>query len=132
MRPWTNLVKTLRLKLQRNTVHSLTNRNNQATMDDKLRQLRAALIAVPSVPHQQLGQMVELLDREIGRQTSLPTFLAHNTHAHVRGLDHGNIVSAVADAAHALLGVLLDQLGDLGFLGGRAAAGHDGRQEHRH
>jgi hypothetical protein len=35
-------------------------------MNDELRQLRTPLVAVPSMPHQQLRQVAEALDAEIG------------------------------------------------------------------
>lgn len=87
-------------------------------MDDKLRELCAAFVAVATVPHEELGQVEEVLDGKVGRQTGLPPLLADNADAHVRGLDHGDIVAAVANAAHPLPSVLLDQRGDLGLLGG--------------
>lgn len=39
----------------------------------------------------------------------------------VCGLDHADIVSAVAYAANSFLGVLADQTGDVGFLSRRAS-----------
>lgn len=98
-------------------------------MDDKLRQLGAALVAVAAVPHEQLGEVEKLLDREVGREAGLPALLAHDAHADVGGLDHRDVVAAVADAAHALLGVLLDELGHLGLLRRGAPARHHRGQE---
>ena len=95
-------------------------------MDDKLRELGAPLITIATVPDQQLRQIAKLLDGEIRRQTRLATFLANDTDPDIRCLDHGHVVAAVADAARALPGVGADELGDVGFLGGRAAAGDDG------
>ena len=124
-----NLVETLRLELEGNAEHGLAHGNDQATVNDELGELRAALVAVPAVPHEQLCQVVELLDGEIGCETGLATFLADDADADVGSLNHRDIVAAVTNAAHALLGVLLDKLGDLGFLRGRAPARDHGREE---
>lgn len=100
-------------------------------MDDKLRQLRAPLVAVSAVPNKQLHQVVELLNREVGCQTCLAAFLAHDADTNVGGLDHRHVISAISYAAHALLCILFDELGDLGLLRRRATAGDHCRQQHR-
>ena len=46
----------------------------------------------------------------------------------VRCLNHADIVPSIANAADPFLGMVADQAGDIGLLGGRAAAGHDRRQ----
>ena len=42
-------------------------------MDDELRQLGAALVAVPSMPDEEFGQVCKLGDAEVRRERSLFT-----------------------------------------------------------
>lgn len=106
-------------------------RDNTPSMDDKLRQLRAPLVRVPPVPHQQLRQVAELYNAEVGRQARLLALLAHDPHPDVRSLDHRHVVAAIADAAHPLPRVRLDQPRDVGFLRRGTPAGDDGGERRR-
>ena len=73
--------------------------------------------------------MAELGDGEIGGQTGLPAFFPDDAHADIGGLDHGDIVPTVANAADAFLRVAADEEGDVGLLRWGAAARDDGRQK---
>ena len=127
-------------------------------MDDKLRELGTPLVRVAPVPDQELGEVAELVDGEIGGERGLTSLLAddadtwergvsrikssekrHHTQLHVHeqggtartdigGLNHRNIVTSVSDAAHSLLGMSADQAGDVGFLRRRTTARDDGRE----
>ena len=99
------LIQRIRLKRRSNRVHSLANTDNQTAMNDKLAQLRRPLVRVPSMPNKQLDKVAELLDAEVRRERGLAAFFADDADAYVGGLDHGDVVAAVADAADALLGV---------------------------
>jgi hypothetical protein len=100
-------------------------------MHDKLCKLGGPLVRVAPVPDQKLGKVVELGDTEVCGERSLATFFAHNTNANVGSLDHGDVVATITNAADTLLGMLTDQVGNLGFLRRRATARNDSRQEHR-
>ena len=78
------------------------------------------------MPDEQFDEVAELLDRKVCRERSLTALLADDTNTDIGGLDHGDVVSTVADAAHAFLGVGADEAGDVGFLGRAAAAGDYG------
>ena len=67
--------------------------------------------------------MAELGDGEVGGERGLAAFFSDDTNAYIRGLDHGDVVATVADAADALLGEISDQMGDVCFLGRGATAG---------
>lgn len=95
-------------------------------MDDELGELGGPLVTVPAVPNEELGEVAELFDGEVGSQTCLPTFLTDNTHTNIGGLDHRDIVTTISNAADALLGVSSDELGHVGFLSRRTSTGHDG------
>lgn len=95
-------------------------------MDDKLRKLGAPLVAIPSMPDQQLGQIAELLDGEIGSQTRLSALLSNDANTHICCLDHGYIVATITNATCPLLGVGANEFGNVSFLNGRAATGDDG------
>lgn len=75
--------------------------------------------------------MAELRDAEVGGERRLAALFADDADAHVRGLDHGYVVAAVADAADAFFGVSADETRDVGFLRRRAAAGDDGGEVDR-
>jgi hypothetical protein len=85
-------------------------------MDDKLRELSAPLVTVTAMPDQELNQMTELLNREIGCQTGLSTFFTNNTNTNIGSLDHRDIVATIANTADTLLGVFANELGHLRFL----------------
>ena len=57
-------------------------------MDDKLGKFGTPLVAVAAMPNQKLGQVVKLLDGEVGRKTGLPPFLADDTNSDIGCLDH--------------------------------------------
>ena len=78
-----------------------------------------------AVPDEELGQVRELRYGEVGGEGGLSAFFAYDSDSYVCGLDHADIVAAVADTGDALLGEGSDEEGDAGFLGGRAAAGDD-------
>ncbi|KAI6757675.1 hypothetical protein HG531_003500 [Fusarium graminearum] len=80
------------------------------------------------MPDQELDQVTELLDRKVGSQTGLSTLLTNNTNTDIGSLNHGYIVATIANTAHALLGVLADELSNLGFLVWRATASNNSRQ----
>ena len=50
-------------------------------MNDKLRELRRALIRIAAVPDEQFGQVAELVNREVGRERRLASFLADDSDA---------------------------------------------------
>jgi len=62
--------------------------------------------------------MTELRDGKVCRERCLTSFFADDTNANVCSLDHGNVVTAVADATHSLLGVGADECRNFGFLHG--------------
>lgn len=95
-------------------------------MNNKLGELGTAFITVSSVPYKEFDKMTKLLNGEISRQTSLSTLLAYDSNTDISSLNHGDVVASVADTAHTLLGILANQLGDLGFLVRRATTGDDG------
>ena len=87
-------------------------------MDDELGELGAALVRVAAVPDEQFGQVVEMRDAEVGGEGGLAALFADDADADVGGLDHADVVAAVADGGHFLACVLADEEGDGGFLGG--------------
>ncbi|KAI6763055.1 hypothetical protein HG530_009035 [Fusarium avenaceum] len=91
-------------------------------MDDKLRELSAPLVTVTTMPDQELNKMTELLNGEIGRQTSLSTFFTNNTNTNIGSLDHRDIIATIANTADTLLGVFSNKLGHLRFLERQALA----------
>ena len=50
-------------------------------MDDKLRELGTPLVRVAPVPDQELGEVAELIDGEIGGERGLTTLLADDADA---------------------------------------------------
>lgn len=118
----TYLVQSYGLKLACDAVHSLADTDDKTAMYDKLGKLRAALVAITPMPQEQLCKVTKLVDGEIGCETRLPSFFAHNADSNVRGLDHRHIITSVTDTADALLGIILDEAGDFGFLSRRTAA----------
>lgn len=122
-------VESLGFELDRNTVHSLAYGDNETTMDDELGEFSTPFVAVSTMPDEQFRQMAELFDGEIRCETGLSTFFANNTHAHIGGLNHGDIIATIANAADSLLGVLSDKLGNFRFLGWRATTGNNGGEK---
>lgn len=58
----------------------------------------------------ELTQESELRDRDIRTSRGLETFETTNTNTNMGGLDHGDIVCAVANGQENLGRILLDQL----------------------
>lgn len=89
-------------------VDGLADGDDEAAVDDELGELGAALVGVAAVPDEQFDEVAELLDAEIGGERGLAAFLADDTNAYIGGLDHADVVAAVADAADAFLRVRAD------------------------
>mmetsp|Transcript_26182 Transcript_26182/g.67338 ORF Transcript_26182/g.67338 Transcript_26182/m.67338 type:complete len:422 (-) Transcript_26182:24-1289(-) len=112
-------------------------------------QQHSEVAAVEHLPAQRARlahQEAELREGKVAVVDGLPTLLAHDAHADIRGLDHRHVVGAVADAQHlgghlllkaALPGnhalgvphrqlhlVVLHQPDDARLLAGRGAADH--------
>lgn len=104
--------------------------DDEAAVDHELREFGAALVAVPAVPDEQFRQVAELRHGKVSREAGLLSFLSDDADANICGLDHRDVIAAVADAADAFFGVRADEVGDVGFLGRGAAAGDDGREAH--
>lgn len=61
---------------------------------------------------QQLLEVPELRNGNVGRACGLETFNTRDTNANVRSLDHADVVGAVTDCEQNGLLVLLDELDD--------------------
>lgn len=122
------LVQSNGLKIAGDTEHCLAHRYHKTSVHHKLRQLRTSLVRIPPMPNKKLCKMAELLDREIGRERGLSSFLTDDTNAHVCGLNHRHVVSTVSNTTDALLGELADQTGNVSLLGRRATARNHGRK----
>ena len=103
--------------------------DDEAAVDDELAEFGAAFVRVAAVPDEQFGQVVELGDAEVGGERGLSAFFADDADADVCGLDHGDVVAAVADTGYAFLCVFADEEGDVGFLGRGTAAGNYSGEE---
>ena len=126
----TYLVEALGLEFDGNAVHGLAHRDNQAAVDHELREFGASFVAVSPMPDEELGQVTELLNGEVSRETSLSSLFANDTNAHVGCLNHRDVIAAISNAAYTLLGVFPNEFGNLGFLRGRAATGdHSGKED---
>src|SRR3990167_5653604 len=55
------------------------------------------------------------------------TFFSFNTNTNMSGLDHADIITTVSNTCYLLAGCFLDELNNLGFLGGGATTADDGR-----
>ncbi len=119
-------VQRVRLEVRGDAVDGLADADDEAAVHDELGELRRPLVAVAAVPDEELRQVVEGGDAEVGGEGGLAAFLADDADADVGGLDHGDVVAAVADAGDAFLGVCADEGCDIGFLSGGAAAGDNG------
>ena len=69
--------------------------------------------------------MAELRYGEVGGERCLFAFFSDDADADVGSLDHRNVVAAVADTAHTLVGERANEARDLGLLRGRAPTRHD-------
>lgn len=65
---------------------------------------------------QQLLQESELANGNIGTSRCLKTFHTSNTHTNMSGLNHGDIIRAIADCEQDRLEMSLDELDDKCFL----------------
>ena len=102
---------------------------NEAAVDDELGEFGRALVGVAAVPDEEFGDVVEVCEGEVGGEGGLAAFFADDADADVGGLDHGDVVAAVADGEDAGVRVGADEEGQVGFLGGGAAAGDYGWEE---
>lgn len=71
--------------LRARDARTLDDRDDETAMDDKLRELGTPLVRVAPVPDQQLREIAELVDREIGGERGLTTLLADDADACERG-----------------------------------------------
>ena len=71
---------------------------------------------------EELLEEAELADRDVGRAGGLEALNSRDTDTNVCGLDHADVVGAVADREQVRLEVFLHQLDDEGFLQGRNSA----------
>lgn len=55
----------------------------------------------------------------------MSAFFTHDTDTNVGSLDHGYVVSTIANTADAFFSVFANEAGDVGFLCGGAATGYD-------
>ena len=62
------------------------------------------------MPYEKSADVAKLGDREVGRQRRLFPFFSDDSHAHVGGLNHADVVPSVANGADRLLGVSPKQL----------------------
>jgi len=94
--------------------------DNHATMDNELGQGGASLIGQTTVPDDQLFDVAESLDGEIGSERGLHAFLAYDSKSNVSFLNHCYIVATVTDAGNDLTSEMLDVYRNNSFLGGAA------------
>ena len=111
-------------------VESLGDGDDQPAVDDELGEFGRAFVAVAAVPDEEFGEVVEGGDGEVCGEGGLAAFFADDADADVGGLDHADVVAAVADGADAFVRMVPDEGRDVGFLGGAAAAGDYGGEEH--
>jgi len=92
-------------------------------VDDELTQLSTAFIGEASVPQDELGEVLELQDREISSKRGLLALFANDSQANISFLDHRNVVTAIANTSDtATLSNLLYFSSDNCFLLGSATA----------
>lgn len=70
----------------------------------------------------ELSQVAELTNGDIGTSSGLETLNTTYTDTDMSGLDHGDIIGAVANREKDCFEMALDQLDDQGFLKGRYTA----------
>mmetsp|Transcript_41388 Transcript_41388/g.129602 ORF Transcript_41388/g.129602 Transcript_41388/m.129602 type:complete len:425 (-) Transcript_41388:2934-4208(-) len=107
-------------------------REDEVLVEDVEHGLGRAPVVVPALHHEQAPQEAELGDGEVAVVHGLHALLPGHAHAHVRRLDHGHVVRAVAnsEAQHVLVG-LADHVHDLLLLLRRDAAADYGVAEQR-
>lgn len=87
------------------------------------------MITPTPMHQQQLLQEPKLTDRDVRRPRGLESLDARDTDADVRGLDHRDVVGAVANREEDRFQVFFNELDDEGFLErGDAACDVRGRQ----
>jgi hypothetical protein len=96
--------------------------DDHASVDDELRELGSPLIRQPTMPQDEIPQMTELHEREVGRKRGLHAFFADDSKANIRLLYHGDVVSAVANASYPFLIEVFDRPCHEGFLRRAASA----------
>lgn len=77
------------------------------------------------MPQDQMGQVLELDNRKVCSERRLHTFLADDSDTDISDLNHGDIISPVADTCNPLIGVLLNFLSDDRLLSRTAPADAD-------
>ena len=95
-------------------------------MAHELGERGTSLVRQPAVPEEELLDVLEFHDREIGRKGCLLAFFANNTKADVCFHDHWDIVATVADACNSLASRLNNLLCDGSLLERTATAYTDG------
>ena len=99
--------------------------DDEPAVDDELRERRRAQVAVSPMPQHEAGEVRELRDREVGGERRLPPLAPLDADAHVGGVDHADVVAAVADGRGDLARVLAEQphlaprAGEEGLMRGR-------------
>lgn len=93
-------------------------------------QLAQPHVTPGAVDKQQLLQVPELADGDVGGTRSLQAFVTRDADSDVRSLDHRDVVRTVADSEQDRLEVLLDKLDDESLLEGRDAAADNGLAHH--
>ena len=96
--------------------------DDHASVHDELTESGGTLIGQSTVPDDKLLDITEPVDREVGCEGGLLTFLADDTQPDIRLLNHGNIVTSIADARNDLFGFFLNVGGYDGFLSGTTTA----------
>lgn len=71
-------------------------------MENKLRKNSRCAVRLATMPENQLFQVTELVNGEIRGQSSLHSFLANDTNAHISFQYHANIITSIADGCNPL------------------------------
>lgn len=121
--------ETLGVKVAGDAVHGLAGADDETTVHDELGEFGGSFVGVAAVPDEEFGEMVELCDAKVGCQGGLTTLLTDNADSDISGLDHGDVVSTVADTADTLFGVLADEIRYFGLLSWRAPTGNNRREQ---
>lgn len=85
-------------------------------VEEVLEELAHAQIAPLAMDQKQLFQELELGNAKVAAVDGLPALEATDADANVGGLDHADVVGAVADGQRAGLVLLLDERHHLGLL----------------